>query len=201
VHCRLIGEFNAYNFLAVFAASVCLGIDAQEALTTLSNLQGAEGRFDYVVGENNIVGIVDYAHTPDALENVLQTIKQLSQSKQQIITVVGCGGDRDKTKRPIMASIACQLSSKVVLTSDNPRTESASAILNDMEKGVQKEHKKNVIVIEDRMQAIKTAVMLANDNDIVLVAGKGHEKYQDINGVKHPFDDKEILKDLLVNNS
>lgn len=198
VHCRLIGEFNAYNFLAVFAASVCLGVDANEALTTLSNLQGAEGRFDYVVGKNNVVGIVDYAHTPDALENVLQTIKQLSKSKQQVITVVGCGGDRDKTKRPIMANIACKLSNKVVLTSDNPRTENATSILNEMEQGVQGEDKRKVIVIEDRKQAIKTAVLMCNADDVILVAGKGHEKYQDINGVKHPFDDKEILKEFLA---
>lgn len=198
VHCRLIGEFNAYNFLAVFAASVCLGINDNESLTTLSNLQGAEGRFDYVIGSNKVVGIVDYAHTPDALENVLQTIKQLSKSKQQIITVVGCGGDRDKTKRPIMANIACKLSNKVVLTSDNPRTENASSILNDMERGVHEEDKKKVIVIEDRKQAIRTAVLMANAEDVILVAGKGHEKYQEINGIKHPFDDKDILKELLA---
>ncbi len=201
VHCRLIGEFNAYNFLAVFAASICLGVDANESLTTLSNLQGAEGRFDYVVGKNNVVGIIDYAHTPDALENVLQTIKQLSKAKQQVITVVGCGGDRDKTKRPIMANIACKLSNKVVLTSDNPRTENPSSILNDMEQGVIEEDKKKVIVIEDRKQAIKTATLMANAGDVILVAGKGHEKYQGINGIKHPFDDKEILKELLDNQS
>lgn len=201
VHCRLIGEFNAYNFLAVFAASVCLGVDVNEALTTLSSLQGAEGRFDYIVGSNHVVGIVDYAHTPDALENVLQTIKQLSKNKQQIITVVGCGGDRDKTKRPVMANIAATLSHKVVLTSDNPRTENATTILNEMEQGVSKEDASKVIVIEDRKQAIKTAVLMANADDVILVAGKGHEKYQDINGVKFPFDDKEILRELLISNS
>lgn len=200
VHCRLIGEFNAYNFLAVFTAAVCLGVDANETLTTLSNLQGAEGRFDYVVGTNKIVGIVDYAHTPDALENVLQTIKQLSKSKQQIITVVGCGGDRDKTKRPIMANIACKFSNKVVLTSDNPRTENPASILHDMQQGVQEQDTNKVIVVEDRKQAIKTAILMANAEDVILVAGKGHEKYQEINGVKYPFDDKEILSQLLINN-
>lgn len=196
VHFRLIGEFNAYNLLAVYGAAVCLGENEDEVLTSLSILSGAEGRFDYIISNQLIIGIVDYAHTPDALENVLATIKKLRKGHEQIITVVGCGGDRDKTKRPIMAQAACDLSDRVILTSDNPRTEDAAQILKDMEQGLNSAAKRKYISIADRKEAIKTAVSLAKEEDIILVAGKGHEKYQDINGVKYPFDDKEVLREM-----
>ena len=197
VHFRLIGEFNAYNLLAVYATAICLGENKEKVLTALSLTTGAEGRFDYIIGNNLVVGIVDYAHTPDALENVLSTIKKLKKGHEQVITVVGCGGDRDKAKRPIMAQVACDLSDKVILTSDNPRTEDAAEILKDMEQGLSSSAQRKRISIADRKEAIKTAVMMANAEDIILIAGKGHEKYQDIKGVKHPFDDKEILNELL----
>lgn len=196
VHFRLIGEFNAYNLLAVYGAAICLGEDKQDVLTSLSMLTGAEGRFDYVISKQLIIGIVDYAHTPDALENVLLTIKKLRKGHEQIITVVGCGGDRDKTKRPIMAQTACNLSDKVIFTSDNPRTEDAGVIIQNMEQGLDSAAKRKYISIADRREAIKTAVSLANEEDIILIAGKGHEKYQDIQGVKYPFDDKAILKEM-----
>jgi UDP-N-acetylmuramoyl-L-alanyl-D-glutamate--2,6-diaminopimelate ligase len=195
VHFRLIGEFNAYNLLAVYGAAVCLGEKSEEVLTALSMLSGAEGRFDYIISNGLIIGIVDYAHTPDAIENVLMTIRKLRKGHEQIITVVGCGGDRDKTKRPVMAQTACDLSDKVILTSDNPRTEDPAQILKDMEEGLSSSAKRKYISIIDRREAIKTAVNLANREDIILVAGKGHEKYQDIKGVKHPFDDKEVLRE------
>ena len=193
VHFRLIGEFNAYNLLAVYGAAVNLGIESNVALTNLSMLAGAEGRFDYIISSKQVIGIIDYAHTPDALENVLATIKKLRKGYEQVITVVGCGGDRDKTKRPIMAQTACDLSDKVILTSDNPRTEDPAEIIADMEAGLNTAAKRKYISIIDRKEAIKAAVDFAKPEDIVLVAGKGHEKYQDINGVKHPFDDKAIL--------
>lgn len=196
VHFRLIGEFNAYNLLAVYGAAVCLGEKPETVLTALSMLSGAEGRFDYIISNDLIIGIVDYAHTPDALENVLSTIKKLRKGHEQIITVVGCGGDRDKTKRPIMAQSACDLSDRVILTSDNPRTEDPNQILRDMEAGLNSAAKRKYISIADRREAIKTAVSLANKEDIILVAGKGHEKYQDINGIKYPFDDKAVLKEM-----
>ncbi len=196
VHFRLIGEFNAYNLLAVYGAAVCLGEDSETVLTALSLLSGAEGRFDYTISPGLIIGIVDYAHTPDALENVLMTIKKLRKGHEQIITVVGCGGDRDKTKRPIMAQTACDLSDKVILTSDNPRSEDPAEILKDMELGLTSAAKRKYISTVDRKEAIRTAVSLANKEDIILVAGKGHEKYQDIKGVKYPFDDKEVLKEI-----
>jgi len=200
VHFRLIGEFNAYNLLAVYAAAICLQEDKETVLTALSMVTSVEGRFDYIIGSNLVVGIVDYAHTPDALENVLSTIKKLRKGHEQIITVVGCGGDRDKAKRPIMAQVACDLSDKVILTSDNPRTEDANQILRDMEVGLSSSAQRKKLSIVDRKEALRTAVMMANNDDIILVAGKGHEKYQDINGVKYPFDDKEILKELLSNS-
>ena len=193
VHFRLIGEFNAYNLLAVYGTAINLGIESNTALTTLSMLAGAEGRFDYIISNKQVIGIIDYAHTPDALENVLATIKKLRKGYEQVITVVGCGGDRDKTKRPIMAQTACDLSDKVILTSDNPRTEDPAQIIADMEAGLNTAAKRKYISILDRKEAIKAAVEFAKPEDIVLVAGKGHEKYQDINGVKHPFDDKAIL--------
>ncbi|RFM26207.1 UDP-N-acetylmuramoyl-L-alanyl-D-glutamate--2,6-diaminopimelate ligase [Deminuibacter soli] len=198
VHFRLIGEFNAYNLLAVYGAAVNLGENKEEVLRVLSMLTGAEGRFDYMVSGQKIIGIVDYAHTPDALENVLSTIKKLRKGHEQIITVVGCGGDRDKTKRPIMAKVAAELSDRVIMTSDNPRTEDPQAILNDMEAGLNIAAKRKTISILDRKEAIKTAVSLAGREDIILVAGKGHEKYQDINGVKHPFDDKAVLREVFA---
>lgn len=203
VHFRLIGEFNAYNLLAVYGAAICLGEEIDTVLTAMSLLSGAEGRFDYTISKNKVIGIVDYAHTPDALENVLATIKKLRKGYEQIITVVGCGGDRDKTKRPIMAQSACDLSDKVILTSDNPRTEDPEQILRDMETGLSSAAKRKYITIIDRKEAINEAVKIAAPEDIILVAGKGHEKYQDINGVKHPFDDKLILQEafqLIINN-
>ncbi|MEO6253723.1 MAG: UDP-N-acetylmuramoyl-L-alanyl-D-glutamate--2,6-diaminopimelate ligase [Ferruginibacter sp.] len=197
VYFRLIGEFNAYNLLAVYGTAVCLGEDKDSVLQVLSSLDGAEGRFDYMVSKKEkIKGIVDYAHTPDALLNVLATIKNLRQGNEQIITVVGCGGDRDKTKRPVMAEVACEYSDKVILTSDNPRSEDPWEILKDMQAGVNAVTKKKVISIADRKEAIKTAVSLASNDDIVLIAGKGHEKYQDIKGVKYDFDDKKILNEM-----
>jgi UDP-N-acetylmuramoyl-L-alanyl-D-glutamate--2,6-diaminopimelate ligase len=196
VHFRMIGEFNAYNILAVYGAAICLGENNQEVLTSLSLMTGAEGRFDYIISDSKIIGIVDYAHTPDALENVLSTIKKLRKGDEQVITVVGCGGDRDKTKRPIMGEVACQLSDRVIFTSDNPRTEDPLQILNDMEEGLGSAAKRKYITIADRKEAIKTAVSLAKPFDIILVAGKGHEKYQDINGVKNPFDDKQVLMEM-----
>jgi UDP-N-acetylmuramoyl-L-alanyl-D-glutamate--2,6-diaminopimelate ligase len=198
VNFMMIGEFNAYNLLAVYGAAVCLGEDRHEVLTVMSSLKGAEGRFDYIVSKNDsIIGIVDYAHTPDALLNVLATIKNLKKGYEKVITVVGCGGDRDKTKRPVMGEVACEHSDKAIFTSDNPRTEDPGQILKDMEAGLSAENRRKFISIADRREAIKTAVSLAGKEDIVLVAGKGHEKYQEINGVKTPFDDKEILKECL----
>ena len=194
VHFRLIGEFNAYNLLAVYGAAICLGEDKQSVLTCLSNTTGAEGRFDYLVSpKDRIIGIVDYAHTPDALLNVLATIKKLRSGYEQVITVVGCGGDRDREKRPVMGEVACEHSDKVIFTSDNPRSENPEAILSDMETGLNTAAKRKFVSIADRKQAIKTAINMAGEDDIVLIAGKGHEKYQEINGVKYHFDDKEVL--------
>jgi UDP-N-acetylmuramoyl-L-alanyl-D-glutamate--2,6-diaminopimelate ligase len=197
VYFRLIGEFNAYNILAVYGAALCLGEDKLEVLQQLSSLAGAEGRFDYVVSSHErLVGIIDYAHTPDALLNVLATIKKLRQGHEHIITVVGCGGDRDKTKRPVMAEVACEYSDKVIFTSDNPRSEDAQEIIKEMEAGVNVVARKKYISVADRKEAIKTAVSLAEKEDIILVAGKGHEKYQDIKGVKYDFDDKQVLNEM-----
>ena len=197
VHFKLIGEFNAYNLLAVYAAATCLGKDKVDVLLALSNIEGAEGRFDYEVSSNdNVIGIVDYAHTPDALLNVLVTIKNLRKGYEKVITVVGCGGNRDKAKRPLMAAVACEHSDKVILTSDNPRNEKAEDILKDMEAGVNAVTKRKVITIADRYEAIKTAISLSGKDDIILIAGKGHEKYQEVSGVKHDFDDKKIMKEL-----
>ncbi len=197
VHFKLIGEFNAYNLLSVYATAICLGKDKVDVLLALSNLDGAEGRFDYEVSINDkVMGIVDYAHTPDALLNVLTTIKNLRKGYEKIITVIGCGGNRDKAKRPLMAEVACEHSDKVILTSDNPRNEKPEDILKDMEEGVNAVTKRKVITIADRYEAIKTAVSLSNKEDIILVAGKGHEKYQEINGVKYDFDDKKMLLEV-----
>jgi UDP-N-acetylmuramoyl-L-alanyl-D-glutamate--2,6-diaminopimelate ligase len=197
VYFKLIGEFNAYNLLAVYGAAICLGLNKSEVLLALSNINGAEGRFEYEVSsKENIIGIVDYAHTPDALLNVLATIKKLRKGVENVITVVGCGGNRDKEKRPVMAEVACEYSNKVILTSDNPRNENANDILKDMEAGVNAVSKRKCISIADRREAIKTAVSLSSKDDIILIAGKGHEKYQEINGIKHDFDDKQILKEM-----
>lgn len=196
VHFRLIGEFNAYNLLAVYGASVCLGEKSEDVLLVMSLLSGAEGRFDYIISSTNIIGIVDYAHTPDALENVLLTIKKLRKGNEQVITVVGCGGERDKTKRPVMAQIACDYSDRAIFTSDNPRSEDPNAILRDMEAGLNSAARRKSLSIADRKEAIKTAVGFAGKEDIILLAGKGHEKYQVVNGEYLYFDDKAILKEM-----
>ncbi len=197
VHFRMIGEFNAYNLLAVFGAAVCLGEDKLDVLKYLSELTGAEGRFDYMVSaKEKVIAIVDYAHTPDALLNVLATIKKLKKGFEQVITVVGCGGDRDKTKRPLMAEAACEHSDKAIFTSDNPRSENPAQIIKDMEEGLPVTYKKKYISIADRKEAIKTAISLAKPEDIILIAGKGHEKYQEIKGVRNHFDDKEVVRDF-----
>ncbi len=193
-HARMIGEFNAYNLLAVYATAVLLGMDKTEVLTILSNLKGAEGRFDYIHDtKRDIVGIVDYAHTPDALENVLETIQILRKQGQRIITLTGAGGDRDPAKRRFMGKIGATMSDVLILTSDNPRSEDPLSIIAQMKSELSNELMTKVLEIPDRRQAIKTAVKLAQRGDIILLAGKGHEKYQDINGVKHPFDDKQVL--------
>ncbi|GAB3431777.1 UDP-N-acetylmuramoyl-L-alanyl-D-glutamate--2,6-diaminopimelate ligase [Niabella aquatica] len=197
VHFRLIGEFNAHNLLAVYGAAVCLEQDKYEVLQTLSTLNGAEGRFEYMMSPvEHVIAIIDYAHTPDALLNVLATIKKLKKGFEHVITVAGCGGNRDKAKRPVMAEVACEYSDKVIFTSDNPRFEDAGEIIKEMEAGVPAAAMRKCISIADRKEAIKTAINLAGKEDIVLVAGKGHEKYQEINGVKHHFDDKEVVKEM-----
>ena len=197
VHFKMIGEFNAYNLLAVYAAAILLGMQKEDVLLALSNIDGAEGRFDYQISKvDKVIGIVDYAHTPDALLNVLATIKNLRQGHEKIITVVGCGGNRDKAKRPIMAEVACEHSDRVILTADNPRYEKPEDILKDMEAGINVVARRKYITITDRREAIKTAVSLSNKEDIVLIAGKGHEKYQEIEGVKYEFDDKKVLREM-----
>lgn len=194
---KLIGSFNAYNLLAIYATAVELGIEQNEALRLLSELESVSGRFQYFISDGKITAIVDYAHTPDALENVLHTINDIRTKNEELITVVGCGGDRDKTKRPVMAKIASELSTKAIFTSDNPRTENPETIIEEMEKGVEAQNFKKILSITDRKQAIKTACQLAKPNDIILIAGKGHETYQEINGVRHDFDDLKIVKELL----
>lgn len=191
---QLIGDFNASNIAAIYATALSLGVESREALLEISKLQSVSGRFQYFISEGRVTAIVDYAHTPDALENVLQTIEQLRTRNEQLITVVGCGGDRDKTKRPEMAKIATEKSNLTLLTSDNPRTENPEEILNDMESGIEAQNANKYLRISDRAQAIKTACMMAKAGDILLVAGKGHETYQEINGVRHHFDDFEELK-------
>jgi len=192
---KLIGSFNAYNVLVVYSIAILLKQDKVQVLTTLSNLNSVEGRFQYIKSKNGIVAIVDYAHTPDALKNVLETIKDIRTGNEQVITLVGCGGDRDAAKRPIMAQIACEYSNKVVLTSDNPRSEDPEEILNQMQAGINPAEMKKTLRISDRKEAIRTSVAFAKEGDIILIAGKGHEKYQEIKGVKHPFDDFEIVKE------
>ncbi len=194
---KLIGTFNAYNVLAVYAAAVLLKQDTTNVLTALSNLNSVEGRFQYIRSPKGVIGIVDYAHTPDALKNVLETIQDIRGGNEQIITLVGCGGNRDAAKRPVMAAIACEYSTKVILTSDNPRNEDPEEILNQMQKGIMPADVKKVLRITDRKEAIKAACSMGNKGDIILIAGKGHEKYQEIKGVKHDFDDLEILKETI----
>lgn len=194
---KLIGEFNIYNLLAIYAASQLLGLDKLEVLRVISDLQSVSGRFQYIISPDQITAIVDYAHTPDALKNVLVTLNDIRTGNEQLITVVGCGGDRDTTKRPKMAHIASQLSTQSIFTSDNPRTEDPQMILEDMEKGVAPENYKKTLSILDRRQAIKTACRLAQTGDIVLIAGKGHETYQEINGERFHFDDLEEVEHCL----
>ena len=196
VYFKLCGKFNAYNLLAIYGAAVLLGMEEYEVLTKMSALESAAGRFQMMRAENGGTAIVDYAHTPDALENVLKTIRDIVGKEAEVITVVGCGGDRDALKRPEMAEIACKYSSKVLLTSDNPRTEDPMAILDDMQKGVPSSKSKHVLVIENRHEAIKTACMMLQAGGVLLVAGKGHENYQEINHVKHHFDDTEEIKNF-----
>jgi UDP-N-acetylmuramoyl-L-alanyl-D-glutamate--2,6-diaminopimelate ligase len=191
---RFVGDYNASNLLAVYGASSLLGAERNELLRILSDLTPVAGRMEIIRSESGITGIVDYAHTPDALINVIGTINKLRNAEIQLITVVGAGGDRDKTKRPKMAYISAEGSSKVILTSDNPRTENPETILDDMEAGVSGEMKNKTLRIADRREAIRTAVMLAKPGDVILVAGKGHEPYQEINGVRHHFDDREELR-------
>ena len=194
---KLIGTFNAYNLLAIYGTAVELGLESLEVLRLMSELESVSGRFQYIVSTTNITAIVDYAHTPDALENVLKTINDIRTKNEQLITVVGCGGNRDKSKRPIMGEIAAELSDKAILTSDNPRNEEPETIIDEMEQGVAPQNYKRILSITDRKQAIKTACQLAQPNDIILIAGKGHETYQEIKGIRHDFDDMKIVKELL----
>jgi len=197
LYTKLIGEFNAYNLLAIYGAATLLGLEKMEVMRLISMLKNVDGRFQYTISPKGVIAIVDYAHTPDALKNVLETINSIRTNNEKVITVVGCGGDRDKTKRPKMASIATQLSNQVILTSDNPRTEDPIEILKDMELGVSPEHFKKYVTIADRLQAIKVACQMAGENDIILIAGKGHETYQIIGKTKIDFDDFKIAKELL----
>jgi UDP-N-acetylmuramoyl-L-alanyl-D-glutamate--2,6-diaminopimelate ligase len=194
---KLIGDFNAYNLLTVYGAACLLGEDPETILMKLSALTGASGRFELVLPGSRFTAIVDYAHTPDALKNVLETIEHFRSGNEQVIAVVGCGGNRDKTKRPLMAAIACKYSNKIIFTSDNPRDEDPMAIIREMQTGVSPSDMRKTLVMVDREEAIKTACMLAKDKDIILVAGKGHETYQEIKGVKHAFDDHEVLERMM----
>jgi UDP-N-acetylmuramoyl-L-alanyl-D-glutamate--2,6-diaminopimelate ligase len=193
---KLIGSFNASNLMLVYGVARELGQDILSALTAISTLESVNGRFQYY-RENNITGIVDYAHTPDALKNVLSTIADIRTGNEVVYTIVGCGGDRDAAKRPMMAKIAAENSDKVILTSDNPRSEDPQAIIDDMKSGITSDQTTKVLSITDRKEAIRTACMLAKANDIILIAGKGHETYQEINGVKQDFNDKEVLQESL----
>lgn len=194
---KLIGDFNAYNLLAVYGTATLLGEDQEEVLMRLSSLNGAVGRFETVLPGSKFTAIVDYAHTPDALKNVLETISNFRSGQEQLISIVGCGGNRDKTKRPLMAAIACKYSDKVIFTSDNPRDEDPAEIIREMQKGVGPTDAKKTLVMVDREEAIKTACMMAKEKDIILVAGKGHETYQEIKGKKNPFDDREVVTRML----
>ncbi|MCL4155915.1 UNVERIFIED_CONTAM: hypothetical protein GTU68_027056 [Idotea baltica] len=194
---RLIGNFNAYNVLAIYATAELLGLEKVEILRLISDLESVSGRFQYIISDEKITAIVDYAHTPDALKNVLETINSIRTKNEELITIVGCGGDRDKTKRPKMGHIASALSTKVIFTSDNPRSEKPEVILSEIEAGVEPQNFKKTLTIEDRKQAIKTACQMAQSNDIILIAGKGHETYQEIKGERFDFDDLEIVKEFL----
>ena len=194
---KLIGKFNAYNVLAVYAVAVILDIDKMNVLKVLSSLNPVEGRFQFIQSKNKISGVIDYAHTPDALEKVLETIKDIRTGNETVITVVGCGGNRDKAKRPVMAEISAKLSEKVILTSDNPRNENPTDIIEEMFDGVDASKKSHVLKIADRKEAIRTACALAKEGDIILIAGKGHEKYQEVKGERFPFDDMKVLKENL----
>jgi len=197
VYTKLIGRFNAYNLLAVYGTSVLLGLDSTEALQHLSKLENVTGRFQYLISKGGVTAIVDYAHTPDALKNVLETINEIRTGNEQVITVVGCGGNRDKAKRPVMGRIASQLSTQVLVTSDNPRNENPQTIIEEIEAGIEPQNLRKSISILDREQAIKTAAKLAKKGDIILIAGKGHETYQEIQGVKRHFDDYEQITKYL----
>jgi UDP-N-acetylmuramoyl-L-alanyl-D-glutamate--2,6-diaminopimelate ligase len=196
--CRLTGEFNAYNLTAVYGASVLLGQLPENILTCLSSIPPVEGRFETIHSGNNITGIIDYAHTPDALKKVLNTIGELRTRNEKLITVVGAGGDRDRSKRPMMAGICAEKSDLVILTSDNPRSEEPEMIIEEMKQGIAADRRRKVMTIVNRKEAIRTACHLAQPGDIILVAGKGHEKYQEIKGVRYPFDDKKILEEMLL---
>ena len=195
---KLIGNFNAYNLLAIYAVADLLGLENLEILQLMSELESVDGRFQYVVSKNNITAIVDYAHTPDALKNILETINAIRSKNEDLITIIGCGGDRDVAKRPKMGNIAASLSSKVIFTSDNPRSENPATIIESMEKGVSGENFNKTLSISDRKQAIKTACQLAKNGDIILIAGKGHETYQEIKGKRIDFDDYKIINELLI---
>lgn len=197
-YCRLTGEFNAYNLTAIFGTAVLLGQSTEKTLTYLSSVAPVEGRFETIHTENNITAIVDYAHTPDALKNVLNTIGEIRTRNEKLITVVGAGGDRDKTKRPVMASICAEKSDLVILTSDNPRSEEPETIIEEMKRGIEADRQRRVMTIVNRREAIRTACHLAQPGDIILVAGKGHEKYQEIKGVRYPFDDRKIIEEMLI---
>lgn len=197
VLCRLAGSFNAYNLLGVYATALLLGEEKLQVLTALSALSAPEGRFEKINSQHGVTGIIDYAHTPDALKNVLLTLSDIRSGKESIITIIGCGGDRDAGKRPQMAAIACEHSDRVILTSDNPRSEDPEAIITQMKEGIQIHQMKKVLSVTDRREAVRTACALAKPGDIILLAGKGHEKYQEIKGVKHPFDDRQVLEESL----
>ena len=195
-HSLLLGEFNAWNVLSVYAICRLLGFEKDQVLTVLSAQKPVEGRFDVIYAPGQVMtGVVDYAHTPDAVEKLLSTVRSMLKKDQHLLAVVGCGGDRDRTKRPVMAATAAKLSDRTILTSDNPRSEEPDAIIREMETGLDTEMQKNSLSITDRREAIRTAVMLARPGDVICVVGKGHEKYQEIKGVKHPFDDKEVLRE------
>lgn len=190
---KLVGVFNAYNLLAVYGVAFLCGLEEDEIITAMTRLGSVQGRFEYLRNPDGVTAIVDYAHTPDALENVLQTINGIRSKNEELICVVGCGGDRDKEKRPLMAEVASRLSTRVILTTDNPRFEEPDAILKEMEAGIPVQHARKCITISDRENAIKTAIALSKAGDIILIAGKGHETYQEVKGVRHPFDDREIF--------
>ena len=195
---KLIGEFNAYNLLAIYCVAVLFGLPKEDLLPVLSHLSTVEGRFEYMRSNTGVTAIIDYAHTPDALKNVISTINQIRSGAGQLITVVGAGGDRDKTKRPVMGKIASEYSNRIIFTSDNPRSEDPQTIINEMLNGVENDKRKNVLAITDRREAIRTACMLAKAGDVILIAGKGHETYQEIRGQRHYFNDKQVVSEIFM---